>query len=117
MGTLRLQRRSTLISVVAVTLVMVMAACAGPAVVDDPGDARGDAPASIDGSGDAPAVTDSPGDSSAATDDHEEVPATIDDPAEVPAALAISGRRLDGGIVDLASFAGSPVAAWMWAPW
>lgn len=103
MRTLCPHRRSTVISVVAVIWVMVMAACAGPAVVDGPGDA----PASIDDPGGSSAVTESPGDGSAATVDQ----------AQVPAALAISGRRLDGGIVDFASFAGSPVAAWMWAPW
>jgi hypothetical protein len=38
-------------------------------------------------------------------------------PAAAREALGISGRTLDGGRLDVASFAGDPVALWMWAPW
>jgi hypothetical protein len=38
-------------------------------------------------------------------------------PAAAREALGISGRTLDGGHLDVVSFAGDPVALWMWAPW
>lgn len=31
--------------------------------------------------------------------------------------LAFSARSLDGGTVEVATFAGGPVAMWMWTPW
>ncbi|MEX0592938.1 MAG: hypothetical protein WD152_05650 [Nitriliruptoraceae bacterium] len=31
--------------------------------------------------------------------------------------LDVGGRSLSGGIVELATFVGSPVVLWMWTPW
>lgn len=31
--------------------------------------------------------------------------------------LAVSGRSLDGGEIDLGTFAGEHLVLWMWAPW
>jgi osmotically-inducible protein OsmY len=36
---------------------------------------------------------------------------------EATTLLTVSGRSLDGGEIDLGSFAGDHLVLWMWAPW
>lgn len=74
---------------------------AGSAPADDDADS-GDAG---DDAGDARAT-----DSTAGTGRDGGPPAAVE-------ALDVEARVLGGGQVDLASFAGDPVALWMWAPW
>lgn len=61
--------------------------------------------------GDTGAQPDAVGSDDDVAADPEETQPAADGP------LAFSGRSLDGGTVEVATFAAGPVAMWMWAPW
>lgn len=104
-------------------VVLVAAACGG-------GDT--DAPATPDAAVDdtAPDASsdDTPGttsDDDAGTDAEgvepdgptDDLAAEPDQPQPADGPLGFSARSLEGGTVDVATFAGGPVALWMWTPW
>lgn len=93
----------TSITIVAAVLAV---ACGSPSTAPEAVDAE------------APATTGDDGDrepSEPTRDDGALTDAPTDD--GIPDALAVSGRRLDGGSYDLSQLNGTAVAIWMWAPW
>lgn len=50
-------------------------------------------------------------------DPTDDLAAEPDEPQPADGPLGFSARSLEGGTVDVATFAGGPVALWMWTPW